>query len=128
MTRSKRLPHSTELFRTIPRKRSLLGTDTFYNQGDPVNLVEAQYKYRDFINRFPGSESADYAMLQIAMVSYKQMEKPDRDQQKTREAQEKFSDMLKAFPNSPLRAEAEKRQGDVSTGWRSTSTHRPFYT
>lgn len=95
-------------------RRSLLRVaDTFYNQGDPVNLVEAQYKYRDFINRFPGSESADYAMLQIAMVSYKQMEKPDRDQQKTREAQEKFSDVIKAFPNSPLRTEAEKRQHDV---------------
>ena len=95
-------------------RRSLLRVaDTFYNQGDQVNLVEAQYKYRDFINRFPGSENADYAMLQIAMVSYKQMEKPDRDQQKTREAQEKFSDMIKAFPNSPLRPEAEKRQRDV---------------
>lgn len=95
-------------------RRSLLRVaDTFYNQGDPVNLVEAQYKYRDFINRFPGSENADYAMLQIAMVSYKQMEKPDRDQQKTREAHEKFSDMIKAFPNSPLRADAEKKLGDV---------------
>jgi outer membrane protein assembly factor BamD len=91
-------------------RRSLLRiADTYYNQGDPVNLVEAQYKYRDFINRYPGSESADYAMLQIGMVSYKQMEKPDRDQQKTREAVEKFNDMLRTYPRSPLRAEAEKR-------------------
>ncbi len=91
-------------------RRSLLRVaDTFFAQGDPVNLVEAQYKYRDFINRYPGSDRADYAMLQIAMVSHKQMEKPDRDQQKTREAVEKFNDMLRAFPNSPLRPEAEKR-------------------
>ena len=90
-------------------RRSLLRVaDTYYNQGDPVNLVEAQYKYRDFLNRYPGSENADYAMLQIAMVSYKQMEKPDRDQEKTREAVEKFNDMIRTYSRSPLRPQAEK--------------------
>ena len=95
-------------------RRSLLRTaDTYFKQGDPISLVEAQYKYRDFLNRFPGSENADYAMLQIAMVSYKQMERPDRDQQKTREAVEKFQEMLRAFPRSGLRAEAETRLGEA---------------
>ncbi len=89
-------------------RRSLLRVaDTYYHQGGPVNLVEAQYKYRDFINRYPGSESADYAMLQIAMVSFKQMERPDRDQQKTREAVEKFNDMIHTYPRSPMRPDAE---------------------
>jgi len=78
-----------------------------------VNLVEAQYKYRDFINRYPGSDRADYAMLQIAMCSYKQMERPDRDQQKTREALDKFNDVLKSFPRSPLRPEMDRRLQDV---------------
>jgi outer membrane assembly lipoprotein YfiO len=104
------------IYETFPNdplgRRSLLRVaDTFYMQGDPVNLVEAQYKYRDFVNRFPTSEYADYATLQIAMSSFKQMERPDRDQQKTHEAIEKFNDMIRNFPNSPLRAEAEaKRQ------------------
>jgi outer membrane protein assembly factor BamD len=90
-------------------RRSLLRiADTYYKQGDPVNLVEAQYKYRDFINRYPGSDRADYAMLQIAMVSYAQMEKADRDQAKTHEAVEKFNDMIRAYPRSTLRPEAEK--------------------
>lgn len=91
-------------------RRSLLRiADTYFMQGDPVNLVEAQYKYRDFINRYPGSEQGDYAMLQIAMVSFKQMDKPDRDQAKTHEAVEKLQDMIRAYPRSPLRPEAEKR-------------------
>ena len=95
-------------------RRSLLRVaDTYFEQGDPVNLVEAQYKYRDFINRYPTSEQADYAMLQIAMCSYKQMEKPDRDQTKTREAVEKFDDMLRTFPRSELRAEAEAKRQDA---------------
>lgn len=106
------------LYETNPNdplgRRSLLRiADTYYEQGDPINLVEAQYKYRDFINRYPTSEQADYAMLRIAMCSYKQMERPDRDQQKTKEALEKFDEMLRAHPNSPLKAEAEARRQEV---------------
>lgn len=106
----------THLYETYPNdplgRRSLLRiADTYYEQGDPVNLVEAQYKYRDFINRYPTSEQADYAMLRIAMCSFRQMERPDRDQAKTREAVEKFNDMLKTYPKSPLVGEATaKRQ------------------
>lgn len=108
----------THVYENFPNdplgRRSLLRiADTYYEQGDPVNLVEAQYKYRDFINRYPTSENADYAMLRIAMCSFKQMEKPDRDQQKTKEAVEKFDDMLKTFPKSALRAEAEARRQEA---------------
>ena len=97
----------------LARRALLRVADTYYAQGDAVNLVEAQYKYRDFTNRYPSSDRSDYAMLQIAMVSYKQMEKPDRDQAKTREAVEKFQDMIKTYPNSPLRKEADQRLSEV---------------
>lgn len=97
----------------LGRRALLRVADTYFAQGDPVNLVEAQYKYRDFINRYPGSDRADYAMLQIAMVAYKQMERPDRDQQKTREAVEKFNDLIRTFPKSSLRPEADKRLQDA---------------
>jgi len=97
----------------LGRRALLRIADTYFMQNDPVNLVEAQYKYRDFINRYPGSDRADYAMLQIAMVSFKQMERPDRDQAKTHEALEKFDDMIRAYPRSPLHKEAEARRQDV---------------
>jgi outer membrane protein assembly factor BamD len=93
----------------LGRRALLRVADTYFSQGDPVNLIEAQYKYRDFVNRYPGSDRADYAMLQIAMVSYKQMERPDRDQTKTYEAIAKINEMIAAYPNSSLRPEAEKR-------------------
>jgi outer membrane protein assembly factor BamD len=107
--------HLYESFPNDPLgRRSLLRiADTYFEQGDPVNLVEAQYKYRDFINRYPTSEQADYAMLRIAMCSFRQMERPDRDQQKTREAVEKFDDMLRSHPKSALRPEAEARRQDA---------------
>jgi outer membrane protein assembly factor BamD len=97
----------------LARRGLLRIADTFYAQGDDVSLVEAQYKYRDFLNRYPGSENADYASLQIANVSYKQMQKPDRDQQRTHEALEKFTDMIKTYPRSALRPEAEKKVQEV---------------
>jgi outer membrane protein assembly factor BamD len=97
----------------LGRRALLRVADTYYEQGDAVNLVEAQYKYRDFINRYPTSDQADYAMLRIAMCSFRQMERPDRDQQKTKEALEKFNDMLHTYPNSPMKAEAEARKQDV---------------
>ena len=108
----------TYVYETYPNdvlgRRSLLRVaDTYFQQGDAVNLVEAQYKYRDFINRYPTSDQADYATLQIAMCSYKQMERPDRDQQKTKEAVEKFNDMLRAHGDSPLKAEAEARRQEA---------------
>lgn len=108
----------SHLYETYPNdplgRRALLRiADTFYEQGGAVNLVEAQYKYRDFINRYPTSEQADYAMLRIAMTAYQQMESPDRDQQKTREAVEKFDDMLRAHPNSPLKQEAMARRQEA---------------
>lgn len=97
----------------LGRRALLRVADAYFAQGDAVNLVEAQYKYRDFINRYPGSDRADYAMLQVAMVSYKQMDRPDRDQTKTQEALEKFNEMLRAYPRSPLKAEADARRQDV---------------
>ena len=108
----------SHVYETYPNdplgRRSLLRiADTYYEQGDPVNLVEAQYKYRDFINRYPTSEQADYAMLRIGMTAFQQMERPDRDQQKTKEAVEKFNDMIRTYPNSALRPEAETRRQEA---------------
>lgn len=98
----------------LGRRGLLRVADTYFNQGDAVNLVEAQYKYRDFINRYPSADSADYAMLQIAMVSYKQMDRPDRDQVKTKEAVDKLKEMIAAYPRSSYRPEAEKRLQEAS--------------
>ena len=102
----------THVYENFPNdplaRRSLLRiADTYYHQRGTVNLVEAQYKYRDFINRYPGSEFADYSMLQIANVAFLQMEGPERDQTKTREAVQKYKEMLELYPNSKYRPEAE---------------------
>lgn len=91
-------------------RRSLLRiADTYFEHGGSLNLVESQYKYRDFINRYPGSEFADYAMLRIALVSFQEMESPERDQTKTREAVQKLQEMISLYPDSEYRPEAEEK-------------------
>jgi outer membrane protein assembly factor BamD len=110
--------HYAHVYENYPNdplgRRSLLRVaDTYFEHGGALNLVEAQYKYRDFINRYPGSDFADYAMLQIALISFREMEKPGRDQKKTREAVEKLREMIALYPNSPYRAEAEEKLAEA---------------
>ena len=103
--------HLYDVYPNDPAGRNALLriADTYFEQGGDINLVEAQYKYRDFINRYPGSENVDYATLQIAMVSFRQMERPDRDQTKTRETIQKLEEMISLYPNSKHRELAETR-------------------
>lgn len=111
--------HFAHVYENFPNdplgRRSLLAiADTYFQQGGEINLIEAQYKYRDFLNRYPGSEMADYATLQIALVAHKQMERPDRDQEKTFEAAAKLRDMIALYPNSSYRALAEEKLAEAN--------------
>jgi hypothetical protein len=57
-------------------------------------------KYRDFINRYPTSDQADYAMLRIGMCSFKQMEQPTAIR---RRAKSKLNDVLRAHRTARFR-------------------------
>ena len=97
-------PYFTHAFEVEPnsaigREALLLAADTYYLQGGSTNYVQAEAKYRDFLNRFPTSEQAAYVQFQIANSLAKRMEKPDRDQSVTRKA---FERLQTEFPQSPF--------------------------
>ena len=78
-------PYFTHAFEVEPnsaigREALLLAADTYYLSGGSTNFVQAEAKYRDFLNRFPTSDQAAYVQFQIANSLAKRMEKPDRDQ------------------------------------------------
>ena len=78
-------PYFTHAFEVEPnsaigREALLLAADTYYLSGGSANFVQAEAKYRDFLNRFPTSDQAAYVQFQIANSLAKRMEKPDRDQ------------------------------------------------
>ncbi len=98
---------------TSGREALLLVADSLYKQGGTQNLVQAEAKYRDFLNRFPTSERAAYVQLQIGNSLAARVERPDRDQSVTRQAVAALEDLLRLYPTSEHAAEAKQRLAEV---------------
>lgn len=95
----------TFVFETYPndplgRQSLLIVADSYFRQGGTTGYTEARFRYRDYLNRYPGAPQRDYARYQFAVCYDKEHEKPDRDQTSTREAIEQYRVLLKEFPNS----------------------------
>jgi outer membrane protein assembly factor BamD len=95
------------------RTALLLAADTYYLEGGSSNFVQAEAKYRDYLNRFPTSEQAAYVQFQIANSLAKRMEKPDRDQTVTRKAMEAYQELARLYPTSEYAAQAQEQIGLV---------------
>lgn len=88
------------------REGLLLAADALFLAGGESRLIEAETRYRDFLNRFPTSDQAAYAQYQIGRALVGRMAKPNRDQDTTREALAAFEDLLRLYPTSPYASEA----------------------
>jgi outer membrane protein assembly factor BamD len=95
------------------REALLLVADSLYLQGGGHNLIQAEAKYRDFLNRFPTSDRASYVQFQIANTLAKRVERPDRDQSATRQAVRAYDELLRVYPGSEHVSEAEERRGEL---------------
>ncbi|CAG35537.1 outer membrane protein assembly factor BamD [Desulfotalea psychrophila] len=69
---------------------------------------EALAQYQDFEDRHPTNEAIPYVMYQKGMSNYKQIDRIDRDPIVARRAVDFFSQLLRAFPNSPYTTNARK--------------------
>lgn len=111
-------PYFTHAFEVEPnsaigRESLLLAADTYYLQGGNTNYVQAEAKYRDFLNRFPTSAQAAYVQFQIANSLSKRMEKPDRDQNVTRKSMEAYQELIRLYPTSEYAAQAQEQMNAV---------------
>jgi outer membrane protein assembly factor BamD len=107
-------PYFTHAFEVEPnsavgRESLLLAADTYYLQGGTTNYVQAEAKYRDFLNRFPTSDQAAYVQFQIANSLAKRMERPDRDQTVTRKAKDAYQDLIRLYPTSEYAAQSQEQ-------------------
>ncbi len=91
------------------REGLLLAADALFERGGYQSWVEAEQRYRDFLNRFPTSDQAAYAQFRVAASLAERMEKPDRDQQTTRRALTEFENVRRLYPTSPFAAQAAQR-------------------
>jgi outer membrane protein assembly factor BamD len=85
---------------TMGREALLLVADSYFKQKKAKDYTEARYRYRDYLNRYPGAPGRDYARYQFALCYDKEHEKPDRDQTATREAVEQYRALIREFPDS----------------------------
>jgi outer membrane protein assembly factor BamD len=94
---------------TVGREALLLVADSYLKQKGVKNYTEARYRYRDYLNRYPGAPRRDYARYQFALCSDNEHEKPDRDQTATREAIEQYRTLIREFPDSGYAGAARER-------------------
>jgi outer membrane protein assembly factor BamD len=69
--------------------------------------VDAALSYTDFVNLHPLNENVPYALYQIAMSHYRQIDSIDRDQTETTNAKRAFERLIARFPESKFRPLAE---------------------
>jgi outer membrane protein assembly factor BamD len=102
------------VFETYPNEKEgrqalLLVADSYFRQGGTTGYTEARFRYRDYLNRYPGAPQRDYSRYQFAVCYDKEHEKPDRDQTSTREALAQYRVLLQEFPDSTYVSVARER-------------------
>lgn len=91
------------------REALLLVADCFYLDGGRSNYIQAEAKYRDFLNRFPTSDRAAYVQFQIANSLAQRMSRPDRDLTATHEALDAYEELLRLYPTSEYAAQGREK-------------------
>jgi outer membrane protein assembly factor BamD len=102
------------VFETYPnenvgREALLMVADSYFQQKNAASYTEARYRYRDYLNRYPGATNRDYARYQFDLCYDKEHERPDRDQTATREAIEQYRALIREFPDSGYAGAARER-------------------
>ena len=87
--------------------------DSFFLEGSTSGLIQAIAAYQDWLTFFPTHPLADRVVLKIAESEMRQIGLPDRDATRAKRAETRLKALLQNYPNSILRAEAQKRLEQV---------------
>src|SRR5258708_18224732 len=89
-------------------KAKLAIADTWFREGGSHSLAQAEAEYKDFILFYPTLEEAAEAQERVCMIHYRQMDKPDRDNQQGLRAEDECRQLLVQFPNSKFAPQAQQ--------------------
>ncbi|MEM8959886.1 MAG: outer membrane protein assembly factor BamD [Acidobacteriota bacterium] len=95
------------------REALLLVADALYLRDSEEGYLRCEAKYRDFLNRFPTSERADYAQYQTANCLFSRMARPDRDQEVATQALGAYQELLRLYPTSDYIESAREKMSEV---------------
>jgi len=93
----------------LGQKALLLVADSYFQQKGATGYLEARYRYRDFVTRYPSAPDRDFALYRYALCYDREHETPDRDPTNTKEAINQYAALLRESPGSPYADEAKKR-------------------
>lgn len=82
--------------------------NSWYREGGASDLAQAEAQYRDFITFFPNMPEAREAQLRIAMIHFRQIQKPDRDPTQALEAQRDLKTFLRNYPTGLMSKKARQ--------------------
>lgn len=94
--------------------------DSLYSDKEYAQATDA---YSDFISLHPLNENVPYAIYQMGMCHYKQMEAIDRDQTETVKARKEWEKLIDRYPQSKFSPMAEKMLREV----KQKLAEREFY-
>ena len=94
-------------------KAKLAIADSWFREAGSAGLAQAEAEYKDFILFYPTMEESAESQEKICMIHYKQMEKPDRDDNHALRAEEECRQLLVQFPNSKFAPRATQRLRDI---------------
>lgn len=98
----------------LGRQSLLLVADSFFSRGGPAAYVEARYRYRDYLTRYPAAPNRDFALYRYAVCYDKEHLAPDRDPTNTREALTQYQKLLEESPGSAYAAEVRSRMNALT--------------
>ncbi len=75
--------------------------------------IDAEVAYNSFVELHPTNPNVPYAMFQLGMCHYQQMQTIDRDQAETVKARKEFERLMARFPQSKFAIMAEKNLREV---------------
>ncbi len=94
-------------------KAKLAIADSWFREGGPHGLAQAEAEYKDFILFYPNMEEAAESQMKICDIHFKQMEKSDRDNAQGQRAEDECRQMITQFPNSKYVPQAEQMLRDT---------------
>ena len=86
--------------------------DSYYSRKE---YLDAQTAYRDFTTFYPTNENVPYALYQIGMCHFLEIDAVDRDQTELINARREFEKLVARFPQSKFSILAEKKIRECKT-------------
>ncbi len=94
-------------------KAKLAIADSWYREGGAHGLAEAEAEYSDFQLFYPTMPEAAESQMRICDIHFRQMDKPDRDNNQALRAETACRDVITHYPNSQFVDEAQKKVREV---------------